>query len=176
MRGLATAERIRAFLRRLGTATSEPTTLYVTGGATAVLLGWRDSTIDLDIKVVPDDVVLRAIPALKEQLMLNVELASPDLFLPVRPGWEDRSPWETSEGPLTVRHFDLVAQALGKIERGHHRDLVDVAELFGRGLVTAIDVQRELDFVEAELYRFPAVDPASLRQAVADAIERFAPR
>jgi len=104
-----------------------------------------------------------------------VELASPDLFLPVRPGWEDRSPWELSEGPLTVRHFELVAQALGKIERGHDRDLSDVAALLRRGLVTPAALRIELAPVEPELYRFPAVDPPSLRRAVNDAIERFAP-
>jgi len=42
-----------------------------------VLLGWRASTIDVDIKRLPDqDSVLRAIPALKESLRLNIELAS----------------------------------------------------------------------------------------------------
>lgn len=174
MRRLATAERIRAFLSRLAPAAGQPTTLYLTGGSTAVLLGWRDATVDVDLKVVPDDgSVLRQIPSLKESLQINVELASPDLFLPVRSGWEDRSPWESSEGRLVVRHFDLTAQALGKIERRHRRDLIDVSELFGRGYVTAEALRAELDAIEAELYRFPAVDPPSLRRAVDDAIERW---
>ncbi|CAN5215452.1 hypothetical protein BH24ACT1_BH24ACT1_09640 [soil metagenome] len=174
MRRLATAERIRTFFRRLGPAATQPTTLYLTGGATAVLLGWRDATIDVDIKLVPDDgSVLRVVPPLKEALELNVELASPDLFLPVRPGWEDRSPWETSVGRLVVRHFDLTAQALGKLERGHARDLIDVAELFGRGYVTRASLTTELVAIEEDLYRFPAVDPPTLRRAAADAIRRW---
>lgn len=174
MRRLATAERIRTFLSRLAPAAVIPTTLYLTGGSTAVLLGWREATVDVDIKVVPDDgSLLRQVPALKERLQLNVELASPDLFLPVRAGWEDRSPWESSEGHLVVRHFDLTAQALGKLERGHSRDLLDVSELMGRGYVTAAALRTELDAVEADLYRFPAVDPPSLRGAVADAIRRW---
>lgn len=175
MRRLATAERIRAFVRRLAPSAIQTTTIYLTGGATAVLLGWRDATIDIDIKVVPDDgSVLRGIPPLKEALELNVELASPDLFLPVRAGWEDRSPWETSSGRLVVRHFDPTAQALGKLERGHARDLVDVAELFRRGLVTGTSLSAELDAIEEDLYRFPAVDPPSLRRAAAAAIQRWA--
>jgi hypothetical protein len=174
VRRLATAERIRAFVRRLAPAATQPTTLYLTGGATAVLLGWRDATIDIDIKLVPDDgSVLRGIPPLKEALELNVELASPDLFLPVRQGWEDRSPWEGSEGRLVVRHFDFTAQALGKLERSHARDLVDVAELFGRGHVTRQSLTAELDAIEDDLYRFPAVDPPTLRRAVAEALERW---
>ncbi|HEX7276884.1 MAG TPA: hypothetical protein VF244_05870 [Acidimicrobiales bacterium] len=167
MRRLATAERIRAFLSGLGRAAREPTTAYLTGGSTAVLLGWRDSTIDIDLKLVPDSgSLLRAVPALKEELEVNVELASPDLFLPVPAGWEDRSPWEVTEGVLVVRHFDLTAQAMAKIERGHARDLDDVRAMLERGLVEGEGLLAYLDAIEDELYRFPAVDPRSLRRAV----------
>src|SRR5207245_1676000 len=119
-------------------------------GATAVLEGWRESTIDVDIKLVPEtDAVLRAVPSLKEELELNVELASPDLFLPVPPGWEDRSPFVTAEGSLTVRHFDLVSQALSKVERGHSRDRRDVMEMLRRGLVTKAALLEALDTIES---------------------------
>lgn len=92
MRALADAERIRRFMEALGRAARSPARAYFTGGATAVLLGWRASTIDVDLKLVPEhDEVLRAIPALKESLQLNVELASPADFIPVRLGWEDRA-------------------------------------------------------------------------------------
>jgi hypothetical protein len=48
------------------------------GGTSAVLVGWRASTIDVDLVMRPEsDAMLRAIPMLKEQLQLNVELASP---------------------------------------------------------------------------------------------------
>lgn len=66
--------------------------IYVTGGATAVLHGWRESTLDVDLKIIPHhDRLLRAIPELKESLHINVELASPDDFIPPLPGWEDHS-------------------------------------------------------------------------------------
>lgn len=175
MRLLASAERIRQFFGRLGREAREPTTLYLTGGATAVLLGWRESTIDIDIKLVPDQ-LLRSIPALKEEMEINVELASPDLFLPVREGWEDRSPWEATEGLLTIRHFDLVAQALAKIERGHERDLGDVAQMLQRRLVTPGTLRAEFDAIEPELFRFPAVDGAALRRAVEDVLGRWESR
>jgi hypothetical protein len=54
MRALADAERIRRFMRELGAASSRPARVYLTGGATAVLLGWRTSTIDVDLKMVPE--------------------------------------------------------------------------------------------------------------------------
>lgn len=167
MRRLATAERIRAFVSRLGRAAREPSTAYLAGGSTAVLLGWRDSTIDVDLKLVPDSTtLLRAVPRLKEELEINVELASPDLFIPVPPRWEDRSPWEATHGMLVVRHFDLTAQAMAKIERGHERDLEDVEEMLDRGLVRRDGLLAFLDAIEAELYRFPAIDPPSYRRAV----------
>jgi hypothetical protein len=68
-------------MRALGRAARRPGRVYLTGGATAVLDGWRESTIDIDIKLVPDDdALLRAIPELKESLQVNVELAAPASF------------------------------------------------------------------------------------------------
>ena len=55
--------RIRIFMQRLGAEADAPGRLYFTGGATAVLMGWRASTIDIDIKLLPDsDALFRAIP------------------------------------------------------------------------------------------------------------------
>jgi hypothetical protein len=171
VRQLATAARIRAFLAALGREATAPATVYLTGGSTAVLLGWRESTIDIDVKLVPDrDELLRAIAHLKDELEVNVELASPDLFIPVGRGWEDASPFDSTEGPLTVRHFDLVAQCLAKISRGHERDLGDVAAMFDRGLVRRDEVRRRFEAIEADLYRFPALDAATFRRAVDRAV------
>src|SRR5262249_39463323 len=126
VRALADATRIRAFMRALAQAARRPGHVYLTGGATAVLHGWRDATVDVDIKLIPDaDEVLRAIPAIKESLNLNVELAAPDDFIPVRADWADRSPFISREGLLSFHHFDLYAQALAKIERGHATDRAD---------------------------------------------------
>jgi hypothetical protein len=169
MRELADADRIRQFMRALGERATAPCQIFFTGGATAVLLGWRNTTIDVDIKLLPDrDEVLRAIPVLKDNLRLNVELAAPDDFIPVRSGWEERSPFVTQEGRITFRHFDLVAQALAKVERGHHQDVADVRVMMERGLVTADQLRHEFAAIESTLYRYPAVDPEAFRQAVAD--------
>ena len=66
MRQLATADRIRLFLARLGREARKPVTAYLTGGSTAVLMGWRESTIDIDIKFVPDSGdLLRLVPAVE---------------------------------------------------------------------------------------------------------------
>ncbi len=146
--------------------------MYLTGGATAVLHGWRASTIDVDIKIVPDsDRVFRAIPEIKERLQVNVELAAPDDFIPVREGWEDRSPFIAREGHLGFHHFDLHAQALSKIERGHVLDLADVQEMLGRGLIDRHRLLEDFTAVEPRLYRYPAIDGPSFRRAVLEVVE-----
>ncbi len=142
-------------------------TVYLAGGATAVLMGWRGTTIDVDIRIEPDaDLLLRRLPEIKERLQINVELASPMDFLPALPGWQDRSPFIARHAGLTFRHVDLYAQALSKVERGHAQDRSDVEAMLERNL---IERQRALEFyaaIEPELYRFPAIDPDSLRRSV----------
>lgn len=119
MRELADAERIRLFMRAFGAEADAETRAYFTDGATPILLGWRRTTIDIDIKIVPErDHLLRSLPHIKEQLRVNVELASPVDFVPVPPGWEDRSRFEAQEGHVAYYHFDLYAQALAKVEQG----------------------------------------------------------
>lgn len=65
MREKVTAARLQEFMKALGNAVVEPARIFLVGGATAVLCGWRDSTIDIDLKAIPDsDELLRNIPAL----------------------------------------------------------------------------------------------------------------
>jgi len=173
VRGLVDAAGIRRFMQALGRAARRPARVYLTGGATAVLAGWREATIDIDLKLVPDDnALLRAIPELKESLQVNVELAAPIDFVPVQDGWEDRSRFITQEGPLAFYDFDLVAQALAKIERGHERDRGDVREMLERGLVTPAALRAAFEVIEPQLYRYPAVDPATFRRALDETLER----
>lgn len=76
MRPLAGADRIGALLAALGREATGPTAAYLTGGATAVMLGWRDSTVDVDLRFEPErDEMLRAVSRLKDELHFNVERA-----------------------------------------------------------------------------------------------------
>jgi len=155
----------------LGREADAPASIYLTGGATAVLLGWRETTIDADIQLVPDsDRLLRAIPQLKESLSINVELASPAHFIPELPGWQDRSIFIGKEGPLSFYHYDLYSQALAKLERGHDMDRADVRAMIDRKLV---DPQKALELfraIEPRLYLFPAIDPSSFRRSVEEGL------
>jgi hypothetical protein len=117
---------------------------------------------------------MRALPRLKEELAINVELASPLDFLPELPGWRDRSPFVARIGRLTVRQLDPYAQAMAKLERGFQQDLADVDELVARALVRRDELLRLFEAVAGELYRFPAVDAEHLRAAI-ERLDRPAP-
>src|SRR5215210_4456737 len=104
-------------MRALGAQAREEGRAYFTGGATAVLSGWRESTIAVDLLLVPGhDSLLRTLPRLKDELAVNVELASPLDFIPVPARWEERSLFVEREGWLSFFHFDPYSQALAKIE------------------------------------------------------------
>jgi len=167
MRGRVDEQRIRQLMEAFGREARHPLHVYLVGGATAVLMGWRASTIDVDLVVRPeDDSLLRAIPELKERLKINIEFASPADFIPVPPGWEDRSPFVGQIGPVTFHHYDLYAQALAKVERGHEQDRADVGEMVARGLIEPKRAREYFARIEPDLYRFPAIDAATFRRAV----------
>ncbi|MEX2153120.1 MAG: DUF6036 family nucleotidyltransferase [Gemmatimonadaceae bacterium] len=164
--------RIQRLMEAFARAASKNVRIHFVGGTTAVLMGWRETTIDVDFVMRPeDDALLRAIPELKESLEINVELASPLDFIPVPPGWEDRGIFIAEMGRVRFYHFDSYAQALAKVERGHGQDLADVRVMLERKLV---EPAKALDYfaqIEPQLYRFPAIDPASFRRAVEEVFE-----
>jgi predicted nucleotidyltransferase len=167
MRPPVDERRIRALARELGRVARVPVCVYLTGGSTAVLEGWRESTIDVDLRFEPEvDELLRALPALKERLQINIELASPPDFIPELPGWRERSPLVFREGTVAVHNFDPYSQALSKIERGFEQDLDDVRSMLADGLVEPSRLRDLFDAIEPELYRYPAIDPAAFRRKV----------
>ena len=172
MRRPVDEERIRSFMRELGGEAERDLRLYFTGGATAVLLGWRSSTLDVDIKVDPEsDRIFRALPRVKEKLEINIELAAPDQFIPALPDWEERSAFIAREGRLSFYHYDFYAQALSKIQRGHDQDRGDVRQMLDRGLIDRDELRRRFEQIEPQLYRYPAIDPGAFRNAVERAME-----
>ena len=175
MRQLTDAARLREFMRLLGRRTRAAGRVYLVGGACAVLHDWRASTIDIDIDLDSAlDLLLREIPAIKEELQVNVELASPAHFIPELPGWRDRSPFVVREGTIDFHHYDFYAQALSKIERAHARDIEDVREMAARGLIDPARLIEFFDLIEMQLYRYPAIDASSFRNAVVQTVQALA--
>lgn len=170
MRQPVDAARVREFMRAVGRRAGGEVRVYLAGGATAVLEGWRPTTADIDLKIVPDsDRVLQALPELKEVLEVNVELASPADFIPELTGWQERSRFIAREGSASFHHYDLYSQALAKIERGHTKDVGDVREMLARGLIEAPKLLSFFEEIEPRLFRYPAIDPKSFRRAVEEA-------
>jgi hypothetical protein len=158
-------------MRALGERAEAECRVYLTGGASAVLEGWRDETIDVDILIVPDsDRLLREIPALKESLHVNVEIAAPSHFIPELPGWEGRSPFVERWGTASFHHYDFYSQALAKIERGEEKDLRDVGQMLARGLVEPRRAWALFRQIEPNLYRYPAIDPRRFARGVMEAL------
>jgi Nucleotidyltransferase of unknown function (DUF6036) len=167
MRGETSKAKLEAFMSALGQRVRGEGVIYVAGGATAVLHGWRPTTIDVDIKPDPEPADLfEAIAVLKNELDLNVELASPDQFIPAIPGWRERSLFIVQHGPVKFYHYDPYGQALAKLQRRHDRDLRDVHSFLKDGLIERHRLEEMFTQIEPQLIRYPAIDPASFRAAV----------
>ncbi len=174
MRDLATKDRILEFIDAFGSPVRSATRVYLTGGATAVLNGWRETTVDVDLCFVPDrDELYRSIPEIKERLKINIELAAPSDFIPALPGWEDRSQFICRHGKVDFFHFDIYSQALSKIERGHTKDVQDVESMFKHGLLDPMKLRDLFASIQDSLYKFPAIDPKSFSDAVNECLIRW---
>jgi hypothetical protein len=151
--------------------------VYFTGGASALLLGWRQSTVDADLRLDPEPPgVFEALRRLKDELDMNIELASPQDFIPELPGWRERSLHIATEGPVEFLHYDFHAQALAKIERGHARDLDDLLEMGRRGLIRPERLEELFQAIVPELVRYPAIDPDAFRAKLRAALDRLRAR
>lgn len=167
MREKANRRKVEDFMRAIGSKARSECRVYFTGGATAVLLGWRDTTIDLDVKFDPElDELYRALPEIKERYQINVELASPPDFIPPLPGWQERSLYIGREGKVSFFNYDLYSQALAKIEREHQQDTHDVRAMLRDGLVEPEKLIALFKAVEPNLYKYPAIDPRSFERQV----------
>jgi hypothetical protein len=167
MRPPADAEKIRRLLEELGRRARGPGRVYLAGGATALLIGWRANTVDVDLKLDPEpEGIFEAIAALKDDLDVNIELASPDQFLPALPDWRRRSVFIGRHGDVEFFHYDLRGQALAKLARGHDRDLLDVEAMLEHDLVSIAELRSALETVRPGLLRYPALDAAAFERRV----------
>jgi hypothetical protein len=151
----------------MGRKTKGPGRIYLTGGATALLHEWRPMTVDVDIKADPEPAgFFEAIATLKDELSLNIELASPSDFIPELPNWRDRCLFIARHGQLDFYHYDPYSQALSKLERGHARDLADVRAMLQDDLIKKDLLLVLFAHIESSLIRYPALDPKSFRAVV----------
>jgi len=159
--------KLEAFMSALGNRVRGEGCIYLTGGATAVWYNWRPMTIDVDLKPDPEPAGLFEVLALlKDELDLNVELASPDQFIPALPGWRERSQFIVQPGRVRFFHYDLYSQALSKLQRWHERDVRDVNSMLQSGMIERRRLLELFAQIEPQLIRFPAIDPGTFRASV----------
>jgi hypothetical protein len=142
--------------------------VFLVGGGTAVLEGWRESSIDADLYAAQDD-IFRDVQAIKERLRLNVELVRPEDFVPPLTGSEDRHVFIETIGRVTFYHYDPYAQLLSKVVRGFARDLADARALVEKGLVDPDRFRKLVEAIPDTAYsRYPRLSPRGVRAAVDD--------
>lgn len=174
MRRRLTREGLRDLMREIARSAPRGRSyrVYLLGGGTAVLLGWRDSTLDADLSADRDE-VFRDIQGIKERLELNVEFARPEDFVPPLAGTAERHVLIETVGRVSYYHYDPYAQALSKIVRGFRKDLQDAAAFLSSGMVDAERFRALVRAIpEAEYARYPTLSRKAVQDAVADFLAR----
>lgn len=162
-----TKETLQTFMKSVGKVLKKNATFYLTGGSTAIFFGFRAGTIDIDIAGDMDE-LFSQIPALKEQLQINVELAKPTDFVPNLPGEKKRHILIGNFGKATFMHFDPYSQAFSKIVRGHETDIADVKALIHQGLVNAKKLNEMVkELPDSAFMKHPRLNRLAVEMAVA---------
>jgi hypothetical protein len=170
---------IERFLKRLGRIVHHPGRIYLVGGAALVhhqIRGPHASTLYIDLAFEGSDEseVESAIQQLKNELNLNVELASPGDFIPLPASWQRQAQYVGRYGALEVFYFDYYSLALSKIERGTERDLQDVALLAQQGWITRPNLDAAYQEILPQMGhgRYFNRDAARFAQQYAAAVQR----
>jgi hypothetical protein len=142
---------------------------YFVGGGTAVYLGWRKSSIDVDL-CSDQEVVFRNIQKIKERLNINIEFARPEDFVPPLRGSADRHVFIDTIGKVTFYHYDPYAQLLSKVVRGFQRDLDDARKFIDCGMVDPNKFRSLVAAIPNSMYaRYPTLS----RNGIVNAVEIF---
>ena len=171
MRRDATRENITAFMKELAKRAPRPGSykVYLVGGGTAVYMGWRRSSVDVDVYS-DEDAVFRDIQEIKEELEINIEFARPEHFVPPLEGSAGRHVFIDMIGAVTFFHYDPYAQFLSKVVRGFKRDLDDARQFVGSGMVDPAKLRSLIaDIPDSAFAKYPTLS----RVAIGSAVEGF---
>jgi hypothetical protein len=175
VRGELTRARLRALLREIARTAprGRDHRVYLVGGGTAVLLGWRASTIDADLHGA-DDAVFRDVQAIKERLDVNVEFVRPERFVPALRGSDARHVFVETIGRVSFHHYDPYAQTLSKVVRGFDRDLDDARRFVTSGMVEPAVLRALVAGIPTLAWaKYPRLTAASVTRAVEGFLSEF---
>ena len=171
MREELTRERMVALMKELARTAPRRGAhrVYFVGGGTAVYLGWRRSSIDVDL-FSDKDIVFRDIQKIKERLNINIEFARPEDFVPPLRGTAGRHVFVDTIGSITFYHYDPYAQLFSKVVRGFQRDLDDAREFIRSRMVDPLKLRSLVAAITDSAY---AKYPSLTRTGTEGAIEAF---
>lgn len=151
--------RLLELLKEFGRELKEEGDIYLTGGASALLEDWRETTIDLDLSSQPEPRgFYEAIAKVKISLNANIELAAPSHFAPALPDWDKRSSFIQTFGKAHYYHYDFYSQALVKVIRNHVRDRQDVSNMLKSKRVKIDSLLSLVSRVEQDFLKYPRLD------------------
>jgi hypothetical protein len=168
MRGRLTRDSLRVLMRELARSADKDGlhSVYLVGGGTAVLEGWRASSVDVDLYAA-SDAVFHDVQAIKERLQLNIELVRPEHFVPPLAGSADRHVFIETVGRVSYYHYDPYVQLLSKIVRGFERDMVDAKSFISSGMVDAEQFRKLVQAIPDSAWsKYPRHSPDAVRRAV----------
>lgn len=169
MREPLTKDRLRPFFEAMAANLPSGGRIYITGGASALLFDWRTSTLDVDISADPEPVnFFPAISRIKEELQINIEIASPAKLVPPLPGWQSRSKFIDTFRKTDFYHFDFYTQAFSKIVCSHARDIADVENMLNDGLIAPSRLSDLYHEVADQILRYPRLDPQTVTARITD--------
>jgi hypothetical protein len=153
-----TAQTLQEFLTQLGRCYRHPGRIYLVGGSSLILVAAKVSTLDVDIQfeVPPEhhDEFIRCLRDISRQRQVAVEQASPDQFIPLPSGYQDRHQFIGRYGSLDVFHFDFYSVALSKLHRGNEKDFADVIQMVQQGLIALSQLRAYFQEVLPQLESF----------------------
>ncbi|MBI1801985.1 MAG: hypothetical protein HY259_14730 [Chloroflexi bacterium] len=150
-----------SFLQHLGRCYKHAGVVYLVGGSSLLLVAVKESTYDIDLQftIPPDhhDEFIRCVRTVGRELRVFVEQASPDEFMPLPAGREERRQFVGRFGMLDVFHFDFYSVALGKLQRGNTKDFADVLNMIRSNVIDQSTLRRFFDEI------FPSLETHGLR-------------
>ena len=169
MRQRTDQARLRRFLEVLGRRIRRPLRFYLVGGSVLIDLGLRPATLDIDYVAAADDPAAlddleHAIRALKHDLDLNIEPASPADFLPIPAYALDRSRFVGQFGSVSVYYYHLPSLVIAKAARGFEQDLLDAERLVRAGEVAWAEIEATWRDTRTSPTGWLRHDPAEVEQ------------
>ena len=162
----------RALLQRLGRCIRFHASLDRLGGSSLLPVAGTTSTFDINVQFSTAHEhhaeFIRCLRTVSREMGILVELASPEQFIPLPAGFQERCQFVGRYGSLDVFHFDFYSIALAKVHRGNEKDFDDVVRMVKTELISLSTLEAYLAQIlpDYEFYQ-PTADPEMFRRKFA---------